>query len=181
MNKKYLLSMHATALMAAVVFGVPAQAAPPASSTKTATIAVSATVNNSCNLTTTPLAFGSYDPSTGTAVTSTATVTAICTKGTVYSIGLDTGLNGSAATSLGIGVTRAMSGSAGGTDLGYELYTSNSYSTVWKQTAPNEPAFTAGAGTTSGTAYTVFGSIPASQYGVTPGNFSDTVTATITY
>lgn len=62
----------------------------------TATIAVSATVRRNCTITTTPLAFGTYDPVVANATTpldATATMTIACTMGTPATIGLDDGSN----------------------------------------------------------------------------------------
>ena len=71
--------------------------------TATTTFQVTATVLNSCKVTATDLSFCAYDPVAG-ALDGTSTITATCTAGTPYTIGLDAGLNSASA----VGTTRAM-------------------------------------------------------------------------
>ena len=64
--------------------------------TATANLAVSATVTNNCTISTTALAFGSYDPVVANAsanLDGTGTVVVACTKGATANIGLANGAN----------------------------------------------------------------------------------------
>ena len=151
------------------VFGTPVSAA-----TATANLGVSATVTNNCTISTTALAFGSYDPVVANASTNldgTGTVSVACTKGTTATVGLGLGSNAS-------GSTRRMSDGTGNF-LTYELYQDVSHSTVWG---------TAGAGLLSPAAapskaarnFTVFGQV-ASNQDVAAGSYSDTVVATVNF
>lgn len=142
--------------------------------TDTTTFQVTATVDDACSVSATNLAFGTYDPNTGD-LNGTSTITASCTEGTTYDIGLDAGLNAANAS----GTTRAMVGATNTTAyLSYELYSDSARSTVWGDTV--------GTDTVSGTAsaadddHTVYGQIPGGQF-VPADSYSDTIAVTITY
>ena len=140
----------------------------------TAAIAVSATVRRNCTISTTPLAFGSYDPVVGNASTpldGTATVTIACTMGTPASIGLDIGANAAATQ------RRLTNGSAA--YLNYQIFLDSGYSTVWGTDTTNQlDAGTAPSKTPR--AFPVYGRIPAAQ-DVPIGPFSDAVVATVNF
>ncbi len=143
----------------------------PASATTTATttFGVSATVQGTCLISATAMAFGTY---TGVAATSTSTVSVTCTNTTTYNVGFSTGL-GTGATVT----TRKMTGPSSAV-LSYALYSDSARSVNWGQSVGTDTV--AGTGNGSSQAITVYGALPASQY-VTPGAYSDTITATITY
>ncbi|MFP4640225.1 MAG: spore coat U domain-containing protein [Guyparkeria sp.] len=156
-------------LLAATIGGKIAMAA-----TDTTTFEVTATVEDACAVSATDLAFGTYDPNAGD-LDGTSTITASCTEGTSYDIGLDTGENADEAD----GTTRAMVGASATTShLSYELYSDSERTTVWGDEV--------GTDTVSGTAseaedeHTVYGQIPEGQF-VTADSYSDTITVTITY
>lgn len=140
----------------------------------TSTIAVSATVRRNCTISTTPLAFGTYDPVVGHASTpldATATVTIACTTGTPASIGLDDGSNAAATQ------RRLTNGSAA--YLNYQIFLDSGYSTVWGTDTTNRlDAGTAPSKTAR--AFPVYGRIPAAQ-DVPIGPFSDAVVATVNF
>ena len=142
--------------------------------TATANLGVSATVTNNCTISTTALAFGSYDPVAANASTDldgTGAVAVACTKGTTATVGLGLGSNAS-------GSTRRMSDGAGNF-LTYELYQDSGHVTVWGN---------AGAGLLSPAAapskaarnFTVYGQVVSNQ-DVTAGSYSDTVVATVNF
>ena len=142
--------------------------------TATANLGVSATVTNNCTISTSALAFGSYDPVVANASTNldgTGTVTVACTKGTTATVGLGLGANAT-------GSTRRMSDGAG-SFLTYELYQDAGHVTVWGN---------AGAGLLSPAAapsktarnFTVYGQV-ASNQDVAAGSYSDTVVATVNF
>lgn len=139
--------------------------------TSTTTFAVSATVSASCSVSATAIAFGAYNP-TGGNVDTTNTVTATCTSGTAYNIGLDAG-GASGATVT----TRKMS--SGSDRLNYSLYSDSGRSTNWGNTVGTDTVADTGNGTAQG--HTVYGRIPGSQTTVPTGSYSDTITVTVTY
>lgn len=151
--------------------------APVQAATATANFNVTATVLKACAITTpATLAFGSYTASTGTATTGNTAFSVICTFGTPYSIGMSPGTSSGATVT-----TRKMTSAtapAGSNTLNYGLYKDVSLATNWDNS-------TAGTGyTATGVLqnYTVYGSIPAGQYGAEPAtDYLDTITVTLTY
>lgn len=137
--------------------------------TATTTFGVSATVQATCLISATSLAFNTY---TGVASNSTSTVSVTCTNTTTYNVGL------SAGTASGATVTtRKMTGPSSAL-LSYAMYQDSARSTNWGNTVGTDTV--SGTGNGSSQAITVYGSVPAGQY-VAPGSYADTITATITY
>ena len=140
-----------------------------------------------CTVSSSGLAFGAYQPLTfpgkltSSDVTSTAGISVVCT-------GIVTG--GSLTVSLGAGSygsgdrisTRYMGNIAkGGAYMGYNLYTDAGYATVWGNGTTGallNGSIPTGA---SDQSLTVYGRIPAGQNTLKAGNFSDTLTMTLTY
>jgi spore coat protein U-like protein len=133
----------------------------------TTTFAVSATVQATCLISASPMAFGTY---TGSAATSSATVSVTCTNTTGYNVGLSAGGGGTVTT-------RQMTGPASAV-LNYGLFQDSARSVNWGTTVGTDTV--AGTGNGSAQSLTVYGNVPAGQY-VAPGSYSDTITATITY
>ncbi|HLI12670.1 MAG TPA: spore coat U domain-containing protein [Alphaproteobacteria bacterium] len=151
-------------LLAAAAGAIPAEA-----TTATTSFQVTANVQSSCTVSATAMAFGTYSLTSGNTATSTITVT--CTNGTKATIALDNGQNGGRGGSFG---TRAMS--AGGSNyLGYDIYTSTAYTTVWNTT--NTQTVTS---TGSPVNLTAYGRLPSGQAPAT-GSYTDTVTVTATF
>lgn len=118
------------------------------------------------------LAFGSYTAASALPGTTAFNVT--CTFGTSYSLGLNAGTSTSATVT-----TRKMtngSASAPNNTLAYGLYRDAQHNTNWDNAA-------SGGYTGNGTAQlvTVYGLIPAGQYTAAAGDYSDTITLTLTY
>ena len=67
---------------------------------------------------------------------------------------------------------------SGANTVNYSLYTDIARSTVWGNTVGTDTK--SGTGNGSAQTLTVYGQLPAGQY-PTPGSYSDTITATITY
>ena len=147
----------------------------PASARQTATanLAVTASVANGCTITTTPLAFGAYDPVVANLtapLAGTGGVVITCTKNAVTHIGLGLGANAS-------GSIRRM---ILGTDfLTYELYQEVGHTTVWGTVgaamltpvaAPSKAART----------FSVYGLVPPAQ-DVAAGSYTDSVVATVNF
>jgi spore coat protein U-like protein len=150
----------------------------PAANLTTATMAVSATINPGCGVVANgTLAFGAYDPTSGTALDATTTINFRCTMTSIF----DVGLGGTVGA-------RTMAG-PGGDTLSYELYSNAARTTTWGNTqdtntvASDDAADTTGNGiSTLNTAQTrtIYGRIPAGQ-DKNAGSYSSTVTITIYY
>lgn len=141
--------------------------------TKTATINVSATVVENCTISAGALNLGTFDGTNNLA--STSTITVRCSDGNGYDVDLSTGNSNSYAN-------RTLSN---GTDtLIYNLYTFSDYGTVWGNNTSGTGRIS-GTGTGMGNAitHTVYGRLLASQNQgpIDAGDYSDTITATITY
>lgn len=135
------------------------------------TFAVTASVVAACAVSATNMLFGSYDPTSATPNDKQSTVNVTCTNGVSYAIGLDAG-GGSGATVA----ARKMSAS---TDLlTYSLYTDSGRMTVWGNTANVDVVSSTGTGVLQ--AFTVYGRAPAAQTAPV-GNYTDTVTVTVTF
>jgi spore coat protein U-like protein len=134
---------------------------------------VQANVINACNIGATNVSFGSAGV-LNTALTATGTITAQCTAGDTYSIALNAG------STAGATVTNRMMALAGGSaTVSYGLYSDGGHSTIWGD-GTSGTITNGGTATGGNQAYTVYGLVPT-QSTPLPGNYGDTVTATITY
>lgn len=157
-----------------VTTGMMAALAPRATAASaSANLTVSATVTKNCTVSTTALAFGSYDPVVANAsanLDGTGGVTVACTRGATASIALGSGSNAS-------GSTRRL-GDGAGNFLSYELYSDSGRSSVWN-TGAGTLALTA-APSRAARDFTVYGRIAGNQ-DVPAGTYGDTVTATVNF
>ena len=137
--------------------------------TATTTFSVTATVQATCLISASTLAFGTY---TGVQIAATSTLQVTCTNTTPYNVGLNPG------TATGATVTtRKMTGPASAT-LNYSLTQDSGHTINWGQTVGTDTV--AGTGNGAAQALTVYGLLAAGQYPA-PGAYSDTITATVTY
>jgi spore coat protein U domain-containing protein, fimbrial subunit CupE1/2/3/6 len=139
-----------TVAAAGIAFGAYSSTAKAASAT--ANLGVSATVTNNCTISTTALAFGSYDPVGANAsgnLDGTGTVVVACTKGATATVGLGLGGNASGRT------------------------------TIWSDSGAGllSPA---AAPSKAPRNFTVYGRVTGNQ-DVPAGNYSDTVVATVNF
>jgi len=151
-----------------------ALAAPAIGQTDTDTFTVSANVSKNCSITTTPVAFGVYDPVVANATVpldGTGSVVVTCTKGAGTRIDLNDGGNSS-------GGTRRMA-AGGGNFLTYQLYQDTGRTTAWGS-GTGAGRTIAGAPSKAPQSFTVFGRVPAGQ-DVSAGSYTDTVVATINF
>ena len=139
--------------------------------TATNTFAVSSTVQATCIISATPMAFGPY---AGVQLDSTSTVTITCTNTTPYNVGLNAGLGITPAATV---TTRKMTGAVG-VFLNYAMFSDAGRSTNWGNTVATDTV--AGTGNGAAQPITVYGRVPAGQF-VAPGSYTDTITATVTY
>ncbi|MFZ3081450.1 spore coat U domain-containing protein [Rhodoferax ferrireducens] len=147
--------------------------------TTTTNLNVTATVSATCSVTTSAVAFGTYDPTSASPKDATGSATVTCTSGTTYSIALDAGAHESTP---GDASTRRMLANTADY-LPYTLYLDSGHTTIWGDGAngtsvnPSSGTFT-GDGTDQ--SYSVYGRIAAGQY-VAAGSYSDAVVTTVTY
>lgn len=128
---------------------------------------VTANIVPTCSISASNLNFGSYVRVT---LNATTTLSATCSSGTAYNIGLDQG------TSTGATVTtRAMTG-PGGALLKYGLFQDAGHTINWGNTVGADTESATGTG--SAQTFAVFGSVPALQ-SLGPGTYQDTITATL--
>jgi len=135
-------------------------------------MALTATVIPDCTMSASNIDFGSVgmlrEPANATGV-----VTATCSKGASYSLGLGTGL-GSGATTADRRMTRA----GGGETLGYGLYRDSGRTQVWGDSVGSDTV--SGTGTGVAQTSTVYATLPV-QAPPPPGSYADTITVTITF
>lgn len=130
---------------------------------------VSATAINNCTITTTPMAFANATILTG-AVRSTSTLTVRCVNNNAYQIALNGGaINNNVAA-------RQMKNTLTSSRIGYRL-SATLDGPLWGDGNAGT-AMVAGVGTGSSVPLTIYGRVPA-QTTPEPGDYKDTVTATI--
>ncbi len=132
---------------------------------------VLADYDNSCvaRITAADLDFGQTPPP-GTAIAATSTIAVSCPPQTSWRLGLNDGLNHA-------GGSRRMAGSGG--YVRYNLYRDPGRTQQWGNAIANSYTHTTAANGSTVTV-TVYGLVPAQPEAV-PGNYSDTVTVTLTY
>ncbi|MEH6490177.1 spore coat U domain-containing protein [Hyphomonas oceanitis] len=140
--------------------------------TDTDTFDVTVTVIAACDISAADHDFGTYDALSPTPLDSTSTISVTCTSGASYSVALNAGTTGG-----GTIPSRLMTD--GSNTLSYNLYTNAGYGTVWGDGTGGSAEVT-GTGSGASQNLTVYGRMPAGQ-GEPAGDYSDTVTATITY
>ena len=153
-------------LAGTLAFGL--SAGPAVAQTATTTFQVTATVQATCLIAATDLAFGAY---TGVQADATSTITITCTNTTTWNIGLNAG------TAPGATVTtrRMLNGAA---QLAYALFRDPARTLNWGTTIGTDTL--SGTGTGIATPLTVYGRVTAAQFPA-PGGYVDTITATITF
>jgi spore coat protein U-like protein len=148
-----------------------------AAGSTSANLSVTATVAPYCKISTTAVAFGSYDPiltnaASGSPLNGTGEVRVTCTNGTTgASITLNQGSN-SAGGSAALPQRRMIG--PGGNFLSYALFSDSARSTVWSSTGVSP------LGNGAQETFTVYGSVDGGQ-NVPVGDYSDTVVATISF
>jgi spore coat protein U-like protein len=135
----------------------------------TARLRVTANVLDACSASATNMAFGAYS---GSRIDSVSGISISCTDRTDYDVGLNSG------TAAGATVTdRRMTGPRA-TLLHYGLFRDSRRTANWGNTVGIDTVPGSGNGRVQ--ALTVYGRVPASQ-SVPGGNYSDTITVTITF
>ena len=160
MLQRLLIALAAVSTL----FGGHAFAASPA----TTTFTVSLTIDPSCTVSASDLAFGSPGLLTAN-VDQTSTIAVECTDTTTYDVGLSAGSSGSVSA-------RTMT--SGANTIGYNLYSDSPGGTIWGNTVGNDVVSGTGNGSTQ--SLTIYGRVP-SQTTPAPGAYSDSITVTVTY
>jgi len=137
-----------------------------------ANLTVTATVVDACSAADATLAFGTVNPSTGTALPTTALVNVTCTLLTPFSVGLANGTNHS-------GAIRRMRRGATSDYLTYEIYKDLLMTTRFGDTDSTDRAAGLGLGLLP-TPVTLYGAVPSGQ-SVSAGAYTDTVQITVYY
>jgi spore coat protein U-like protein len=168
----------------AAAAGLMLAAGSASATSSTANLGVTADITSTCTISTTTLAFGTYDPIVTNASSalqnSSGQVTITCSNGSSPVITLGQGSNAATGSTDAVPLRRLVDGAATPTSadyLAYTLYQDNGYSTIWGNTSG-----TGEVGTGDGTShtYTVYGSIAGNQNSKV-GSYTDTVLATVTY
>lgn len=152
----------------AVALALCVSATAASAATATASMSVTASVQATCTVSATGLSFGTY---VSAQLDASTTLSVSCTNTTPYNIGLDVGTGTGATVS-----SRKMT--SGAQTLTYSVYSDSGRATVWGPTIGTNTV--TGTGNGSAQSFTVYGRIPSGQL-PTPGSYSDTVTATVTY
>lgn len=142
--------------------------------TTSSNLEVSATVSANCTASTTPVAFGTVDVIGGSDVDGTGGLAVTCTSGTAWTASADTGAGSGATFS-----TRKMAN--GANLLDYVLYTDSERTSFWGDGAGGTSATFADIGTGSVQNSTIYARVPAGQTSLPAGDYTDTVTVTVTY
>jgi spore coat protein U-like protein len=180
MKTKFNQSKLKLTFISAVVVGSAGFGTASFAGSDAQTLAIGASVSDSCTIATSAIDFGDYvGDGTSGKVHGTGGVTATCTLGGAAVITMSQGSNAvtTPIASTDASPKRQMAGSSSGYLL-YDLYSGGEETTVWGNTTDTGLAFTATAGVNP--QQTVYGTVNPSQT-VVAGTYSDTVTVTITY
>ena len=171
MNIHKILSLRNLSMP--ILAGAALFAQPAFAQTAGANMGASAEVTENCAVSSTPIAFGNVNVTTGAAVLGTGGISVVCTNGTDWSASADAGTGATATLAV-----RQMSD--GAETLNYVLYTEETRTTIWGDGVTTTATID---GTGSGVAQNsvIYGRVSAAQTGVTAGSYADTVAVTVTY
>lgn len=148
------------------------QAVSAQAETTSATMAISATVVETCSVAASPLSFRLAN-TPGLSATAQSTIALSCNSATGFEIALDPGANAA-------GDIRHMVDMASGAALEYEIYSDAARSSPWGNNA--------GVDTVAGAAeagrdvvLTAYGSIVPSMVELAPGTYTDTIVVTVNF
>jgi spore coat protein U-like protein len=140
--------------------------------TTTTTFVVQATITQDCSISATNMNFGTLGL-LNTTYDATSTITAVCTAGTTYNLGLDGG------TVAGSVPGNRLLGNVGGSTIGFGLYSDAARSTVWGNTIGTNTV--SGTGTGQAQPFPVYGRIGTQAVTPVAGTYNTTITVTVTY
>ncbi len=166
------------AIISAIVLSTAALTA-PAYADVTGSLAVSANVAASCNISTTDLDFGTYDGIVAHAsqdLTKTATMSATCTSGSIVVITMGAGHHGHY-----LAPSRHMKNKESNSYLKYEIYADPGHTFVWNYDKTRMRAVTEVVGNGAPQNMTIYGKVFQNQKGAVAGSYTDTVTIGVHY
>ena len=133
---------------------------------------VSAINNNSCNISATPMSFGTRTDLNSAQIASNQ-ISITCTNGVKYNVGLSNGTNGGTSP-----IKRFLSNAGSGQKISYGIYQNAGLNQPWGSTAGAD--MIAGTATGLTQVYNAYGQIPVQA---TPpgGSYADTVVITLNY
>jgi spore coat protein U-like protein len=161
-----------SAILGVAAFVAGLHGAPAWSATATGSLSVTGSITATCQVNASSLAFGAYNPILNANLDVTGTVSVTCTNATPYNVGLNAG------TGTGATITnRKMT--SGANTLTYQVFRDAARTQNWGNTVGTDTVV----GTGSGAAQpiTAYGRIVLGQTTAKVGNYTDTVTVTITY
>jgi spore coat protein U-like protein len=141
-------------------------------STQSTTFSVTATVLASCSVSAGTLAFGSYTPTSGSPSDASSTLNVVCTNGTTYTVALDGGATANNVAARQMNDTNSHM-------LAYGIYKDSARATIWGD-GTGSTVTQSGTGTGALQPFTAYGRVAASQF-ASAGNYTDTVTVTVSY
>jgi spore coat protein U-like protein len=159
-------------LAAATLAASGAQAA-----TTTTTFAVTATVQSICSASAPTLAFPNYTPGGGAQIGNT-TISVKCTKNTAFTVALNAG------STTGDAFAQRLMGGSGTNTLQYNLFTTAALTGIFGDgTGGTLTVGGTGLGVATANSVQVFGQVPdsATNQAAVAGNYSDTITVTVSY
>ena len=180
METKFKQSKLKGALVSAVLVGTASLTLPAYAGTDSSNMAVTADIGMNCTISTTDIAFGSYDPIVANAssdLDAAGSVTTTCTVGSAGSVIIGQGL-GASEGSTDADPVRRMQGPGEGDYLEYQVYSNDDRSAVWTNTVATGETYTA---TGSAEVMPVYGRVAAGQTSVAEGSYSDTLIVTVNY
>jgi len=154
-----------SSLVVACVLCAESQMAHSASTT--ATMNVSLTVTSVCSVNSSDLVFPGLQTGKSDSVSTTSIFTVNCSRGAVYAIELDSGQNV-------FDLWRRMRRGASSDYINYNLYSDSHHSIPWTKNGGFQ-------GTGAIQTITTYGAIPSAQQIFDAGNYTDQITATVTY
>ena len=164
------------AIVAGILVGSAGLTVPVFAESEGTTMLVSAGIGKNCVITTTNIAFGTYDPIVAHATANldaSGSVTTTCTIGTAGEVLINYGANVALEST-----NRRMIGTDTSVYLGYEVYSNSDRSTIWSNEAESGVDITA-AGV--GEEMTVYARIPFGQATAANDSYNDTLTVTVVY
>lgn len=141
-----------------------------ADSNSTIIVAGSAKVNSTCTIAVSPINFGTINSNSQNL--QSTTLTATCTKGTAFNVGLSTGISNNFSS-------RYMALNDNSDQLNYNIYFDNLYNNILGDGNENTTLIN-DIGTGNDQTFTLFGKIPTGQF-VSPGTYSDLISVTLSY
>jgi spore coat protein U-like protein len=134
-------------------------------------------IQNACTISTAPgtMDFSTHSSNDATDATSSQTFDVTCTNLAPYTIGFSGGASGNTSAR-----TMALTIGANTYHVGYQLYQdTGAITTVWGDSGSADAKSATGSG--SAQPYTVYGRVPAANFNVPAGTYTDTVQLQVTY